>query len=43
MLESYFDLLCISLSLVQPPGKIPLFVSCTLLFTGITTLTNTKY
>ena len=42
-LESYFELLCTSLSLVRPPGKIPPSANYTLLFSGIMTLNHNEY
>jgi len=42
-LESYFELLCTSLSFVRPPDKIPASVNYTLLCTGIMTLNHNGY
>jgi len=45
MLESYFELLCTSLSLVRPTGKNPPSVNYALLCAGIMAvnhITNTK-
>ena len=41
-LESYFELLCTSLSLVRPPGKIPPSANYTLLCSGIMTLNHNE-
>jgi len=43
MLESYFELLSTSLSLVRPAGKIPPSVNYTLLYARIMTLIHNKY
>jgi len=43
MLKSYFELLCTSLTLVDPTGKSPPSVNYTLLCTGITTLNHKEY
>jgi len=43
MLESYFERLCTSLSLVRPDGKIPPSLNYTLLCAGIMTLKHNKY
>jgi len=43
MLKSYFELLCTSLTLVEPTGKSPPSVNYTLLCTGITTLNHKEY
>jgi len=42
-LESYFELLCTSLSLVRPAGKIPPSVNYTILCAGIMTLNHNVY
>jgi len=43
VLESYFELLCTSLSFVMPAGIIALFVNYTLLCAGIMTLNQHDY
>jgi len=43
MLKSYFELLCTSLTLVEPTGKSLPSVNYTLLCTGITTLNHKEY
>ena len=43
MLESYFEILCTSLSLVKPAGKIPPFVNYTQVCSGIMSLNHGEY